>query len=280
MLVHPQTPCTVSSASPSQTAIGRNHWVGQGRNPLDAPLRFSTVKSSTWSQPRSQRWIEGAAQIRQRNLQCRVTPFPRKSAWKPQGKMTMSGDMSIVQHDEINSVLGSTERARWEEYCLELEVASFPKWKRACEPLEPTWVDLTPSRISRRRQSGNSETTGVRAYPCSRPTMAMSLDRPISQPITINLPTHNLEPEPVGPSSSRTSPQSSQQQSGEHAAELTPNAALVQPIAELSLPEDLSDSETVATEVSPRRRASVSTDNTEKTPDDTTKERARRSSAQ
>ena len=99
------------------------------------------------------------------------------------------------------------------------------------------------------------------------PTMAMSLDRPISQPITINLPTHDLEPEPVGPSSSRISPQSSQQQSGEHAAEL-------------SLPEDLSDSETFTTEVSPRRRASVSTDNTEMIPDDITKERARRSSAQ
>ena len=110
--------------------------------------------------------------------------------------------------------------------------------------------------------------------------MAMSLDRPISQPITINLTTHNLEPEPVSPSSSRTSPQSSQPQSGEHAAELTPNAALVQPIAELSLPEDLSDPETVVTEVSPRRRASVSTDNAEKTSNDTTQERARRSSAQ
>ena len=114
------------------------------------------------------------------------------------------------------------------------------------------------------------------------PTMlapTMSLDRPISQPITINLPTHNLEPEPVSPSLSRTSPQSSQPQSGEHVAELTPNAALVQPIAELSLPEDLSDPETVVTVVSPRRRASVSTDNTEKTPNDTTKEQARRSSA-
>ena len=112
------------------------------------------------------------------------------------------------------------------------------------------------------------------------PTMAMSLDRPISQPITINLPTHNLKPEPVGSSSSRTSPQTSQQHSGEHAAELTPNAALVQPIAELSLPESPSDSETVATEVSPRRRASVSTDNPEQNLDDATKERARRSSVQ
>ena len=58
-----------------------------------------------------------------------------------QGKMTMSGDMSIVQHDEINSVLGSTKQARWEEYCLELEVASFPKWKRACELWsQPGWI--------------------------------------------------------------------------------------------------------------------------------------------
>ena len=86
-------------------------------------------------------WIEGAAQIRQRNLQCRITPFPRRSAWKPQGKMTMLGDMSIVLHDEINSVLGPQARAKWEEYCLELEIASFPKWKRACELWsQPGWI--------------------------------------------------------------------------------------------------------------------------------------------
>ena len=109
-------------------------------------------------------WIEGAAQIRQQKLQCRVTPFSRKSAWKPQGKMTMSGDMSIVQHDEINSVLGSTERAKWEEYCLELEVASFPKFEKSLRALEPAWLDFTTSRISRGKQSGNGETTGVRAY--------------------------------------------------------------------------------------------------------------------
>ena len=224
-------------------------------------------------------WIEGAAQIRQRNLQSRVVPFPRKSAWKPTGKMTMSGDMSIVQHDEINSVLGSTERARWEEYCLELEIASFPKWKRACELWSQSgWI----SRRVAVAVEGRAEIARQQAFAPTMlaPTMAMSLDRPISQPITINLPTHNLEPDPVGPSSSRTSPQSSQQQSGEHTAELTPNAALVQPIAELSLPESPSDSETVATEVSPRRRASVSTDNPEQNSDAATKERTRRSSAQ
>ena len=177
----------------------------------------------------------------------------------------MSGDMSIVQHDEINSVLGSTERARWEGYCLELEIASFPKWKRACELWsQPGWI----SRRVALAVEGRAEIARQQAFAPTMlaPTMAMSLDRPISQPITINLPTHNLEPEPIGPSSSRTSPQSSQQQSGEHAAE--------------SLPESLSDSETVATEVSPRRRASVSTDNPEQNSDDATKERTRRSSAQ
>ena len=186
--------------------------------------------------------------------------------------------MSIVQHDEINSVLGSTERAKWEEYCLELEVASVPKWKRACELWsQPGWISrrvalAVESRAEVARQQAFAPTMLA-------PTMAMSLDRPISQPITINLPTHVLEPEPVSPLSSRTSPQSSQPQSGEHAAELSPDAALVQPIAELSLPEDLSDPETVVTVVSPRRRASVSTDDTEETPNDATKERARRSSA-
>ena len=86
-------------------------------------------------------WIEGAAQIRQRNLQCRITAFPRRSAWKPQGKMTMSGDMSIVLHDEINSVLGPQAHAKWEEHYLELEIDSFPKWKRACELWsQPGWI--------------------------------------------------------------------------------------------------------------------------------------------
>ena len=188
----------------------------------------------------------------------------------------MSGDMSIVQHDEINSVLGSTERARWEEYCLKLEIASFPKWKRACE----LWSQ-SECRVALAVE-GRAEIARQQAFAPTMlaPTMAMSLDRPISQPITINLPTHDLEPDPVGPSSSRTSPQSSQQQSGEHTAELTPNAALVQPIAELSLPESPSDSETVTTEVSPQRRASVSTDNPEQNLDDAAKERTRRSSAQ
>ena len=101
----------------------------------------------------------------------------------------------------------------------------------------------------------------------------------LNDPVTIDMPTHVLEPEPISPPSSQASPQSSQPQTGELAAELTPDAALVQPIAELSLPEDLSGSETTLTIVSPRRRASVATEDAEVS-NDAPKERARRSSAQ
>ena len=172
-------------------------------------------------------------------------------------------------------------RAEWEEYCLELEIASFPKWKQACELWShPVWIS---KRISLAVES-RAEVARQQAFAPAMvaPTMAMSLDQPVTQPITIDLPTNILGPEPVSPSSSQDSPQSSQPQTGEHAAELTPDAALVRPIAGLSLPEDLSDPETVVTVVSPRRRASVATENVEdaEASSDATKERARRSSAQ
>ena len=187
--------------------------------------------------------------------------------------MTMSGDMSIVQHDEINSVLGPEARAEWEDQCLKLEITSFPKWKRACE----LWNQ--PGWISKRISLAVESRAEIARRQADAPTMmAMSLDKPIAQPISIDLPTHVLVPEPVSPPSSQASPQSSQPQTGEHAAELTPDAAVVQPIAEMSLPEDLSDSETVITVISPQRRASVASESVEDS--ETTKERARRSSAQ
>ena len=83
----------------------------------------------------------------------------------------------------------------------------------------------------------------------------------------------------MSPPSTQTSPQSSQPQSGEHAAELTPDAVLVQSTAELSLPEDVSDSETVITVISPQRRASIASEETGVS-EDASKNRARRSSAQ
>ena len=226
-------------------------------------------------------WIEGAAQIRQRNLRCRITPFPRKSVWRPQGKMTMSGDMSIVLHDEINSVIGSEARAEWEGRCLELEIANFPKWKRACELWnQPGWI----SKLVSLAVESRAETARQQAFAPTMlaPTMAMSRIRPSMRPITLDLPSRVLNPEPVSPPSSRASPQSSQPQTEEHAAELTPNTILVQPIADLALPEDLSDSETVITVVPAQRRASVALEDASNpgTSDDATKNRARRSSAQ
>ena len=222
--------------------------------------------------------IEGAAQTRQRNLQRRVTPFPRRAVWRPQAKMTMSGDMSIVQHDEINSVLGPEARAEWEGHCLELEIASFPKWKRACELWsQPGWVS---KRISLAVESrAELERQQAFAPAMLAPIRAMSSNQPIDRPVTLDLPTHVLQPEPVSPPSTQTSPQSSQPQSGEHAAELTPDAVLVQSTAELSLPEDVSDSETVITVISPQRRSSIASEETGVS-EDASKNRARRSSAQ
>ena len=114
------------------------------------------------------------------------------------------------------------------------------------------------------------------------PTMATSLNQPIARPITLDLPTHVVRPEPISPPSSQATPQLSQPQTGEHAAGLTPNTVLVQPIADLALPEDLSDSETVVTVVSSQRSASIASEDAGivGTSDDATKDRARRSSAQ
>ena len=87
----------------------------------------------------------------------------------------MSGDMSIVQHDEINSVLGSTERARWEEYCLELEIASFPKWKRACElGSQSGWI----SRRVALAVEGRAEIARQQAFAPTMLAPTMATDNP------------------------------------------------------------------------------------------------------
>ena len=55
-------------------------------------------------------WIEGGAQVRQRNLKWRIIPTKQ-----PQGKMKMSVDMSLPMQDVINAVLGAQAPADWEE---------------------------------------------------------------------------------------------------------------------------------------------------------------------
>ena len=188
----------------------------------------------------------------------------------------MSGDMSIVLHDEINSVLGPEARAELEGHCLEMEITSFPKWKQACELWnQPGWIS---TRVSLAVES-RAEVARQQAFAPTMlaPTMAMSLSQPAPRPITLDLPTHVLRPEPISPSSSQASPQSSQPQTGEHDAELTPNTVLVQPIADLALPEDISDSETVVTVVPAQRRASIALEDAGnvEVSDEATKDRAR-----
>ena len=53
----------------------------------------------------------------------------------------MSEDMSIVLHDEINSVLGPEARAEWEGHCLEIEMET------SLRALESTWLDFQASII-------------------------------------------------------------------------------------------------------------------------------------
>ena len=127
--------------------------------------------------------------------------------------------------------------------------------------LEPARLGIQAYSLGSLQQITNRSATGVL-------TRAMSLD----QQVTNASSAHELEVEPM-------SPRITHEPTGEHAAELTPNTALIQPIADLTLREVVSDTETVTTVVLPKRRASFSTQNDETT-DETTKERARRNSAQ
>ena len=92
-----------------------------------------------------------------------------------------------------------------------------------------------------------AERARVLSYLCqptnSAPTMVMCLD----QPLTVGAPTDAVEPfKPVG---QPVTPE----QSGEHAAEQTPKAALEEPIDGLTI-----DTDTVTLVLSPRRRSPVS----------------------
>ena len=85
------------------------------------------------------KWIERAAQARQRNLRCIAKSVRHTAAWQPQTRMT--GDMPLKLHDTVNSVGGQATRAEWDEHCLKLEIARYVNCKRACEVWkQPGWV--------------------------------------------------------------------------------------------------------------------------------------------
>ena len=54
-----------------------------------------------------------------------MAPLQYEPAWRPQGRMTMSGDMPLALLDMVNQVLGEEMRVEWDEECLDLEVSNF-----------------------------------------------------------------------------------------------------------------------------------------------------------
>ena len=160
--------------------------------------------------------------------------------------MTMSGDKPLTLLDIVNQVLGAEMRAEWDDECLHLEVTNFETWKKACALWKQSgWFS---KRVALAAHHRAEEERAQRYAPTpsqstTAPVMAMSLEE------TLTVEATSLESEvtvetamPVAPSPS-----------GEHTAELTPNAALADPIGPLTL-----DTETEARVPSPARRVSTS----------------------
>ena len=169
-------------------------------------------------------WISVAAQVRDRNLSRRMAPIQYEPVWRPQGRMTMSGDMPLTLLDFVNQVLG----AEWDDECLHLEVTNFELCKKACTLWKQSgWVS---KRVALAAHHRAEEERAQRYAPTpsqntAAPVMAMSLEQ------TLTVEAASLEEEvtvetamPVFPSPS-----------GEHTAELTPNAALADPIGQLTI---------------------------------------------
>ena len=185
-----------------------------------------------------------AALVRDRKLSRRMAPLQYEPAWRPKGRMTMSEDMPLSLLDMVSPVLGAEMRSEWDEECLNLEVRNFDIWKQACALWKQAgWVSKRVALAANHR----AEEKRVARYapqPPQPPTMAMSLEQPLTVEANPNEAevTEDDTAMPVTPSSS-----------GEHAAELTPNVELTEPIGDLTIDTDV---ETVVP--SPVRRASVS----------------------
>ena len=153
-------------------------------------------------------WIEVAAQMLDRNLSRRMAPLQYDAVWRPQGKMTMSGDMPLVLLDVVNSVLGEESRVEYDEKCLNLEVCNFEIWKRACGLWKQTgWIYQRVAFAATCRAEAESQSTAAQ-------TMAMTLEQPLV-----------VEGAPVEEVAEDTAMPVTPDQSDEYAAEIMPNAA-------------------------------------------------------
>ena len=147
----------------------------------------------------------------------------------------------------VNQVLGAEMRTEWDEECLNLEVSNFEVWKRACTLWRQTgWISkrvalAATHRAEKERAARYAPEISQTAAP---PTMAMSLEQ--------SLPV-NAVPVDAEVAEDETAMPVTPSPSGEHAAELTPNIELVEPIGDFTID---TDAETFVP--SPTRQASVS----------------------
>ena len=172
-------------------------------------------------------WVSVAAQVRDRNLSRRMAPIQYEPVWRPQGRMTLSGDMPLTLLDIVNQVLDAEIRAEWDDECLHLEVTKVEIWKKACALWKQSgWVSKRVALAAHHRaeEERAQRYAPVPSQSTAAPVMAMSLEQ------TLTVEAASLEDEvtvetamPVAPSPS-----------GEHTAELTPNAALADPIGQLT----------------------------------------------
>ena len=173
-------------------------------------------------------WISVAAQVRDRNLSRRMAPIQYEPVWRPQGRMTMSGDMPLTLSDIVNQVLGAEMRAEWNDECLHLEVTNFEMWKNACTLWKQSrWIS---KRVALAAHHRAEEERAQRYAPTpsqntAAPIMAMSLEQ------TLSVEAASLEDEVTAETAMPVAPSPS----GEHTAELTPNAALADPIGQLTI---------------------------------------------
>ena len=229
----------------------------------DYKFKFIKVPNRYWKEPvgypRSPvrhtdyanvpQWIRVAAQVHDRNLFRRMAPIQYEPVWRPQGRMTMSEEMPLTLLDIVNQVLGAEMRAEWDDECLHLEVTNFEMWKKACRLWKQSgWIS---KRVALAAQHRAEEERTQRYAPTpsqntAAPIMAMSLEQ------TLTGEAASLEDEVTV----ETAMPVALSPSGEHSAELTPNAALADPIGQLTIDTEAPTRRVSTSDASPPKETS------------------------
>ena len=150
--------------------------IARGQELLDHQLRHTDCANVP-------QWLSVAAQMRDRNLSRRMAPIQYEPVWRPQGRMTMSGDTPLTLLDIVNQVLGAEMRAEWDDECLHLEVTNFETWKKACALWKQSgWIS---KRVALAAHHRAEEKRAQRYAPTpsqstAAPVMAMSLEQTLT----------------------------------------------------------------------------------------------------